>query len=545
MPAQREHWRSNFGFILAAAGSAIGLGNIWRFPYTVGEHGGGAFVLVYLACILIIGLPVMICEMALGRHTQRNPVGAFSLLNPSSCGLAHTIGSFVMLAGVILLCFRNWGWGVLCLALGGVIFRYRWTVVGFMGLLAGFLILSFYSVIAGWTIHYAYLALSGGLHFDSADTAQKLFTDFTNNPWSMIFYHALFIVLCALIVIKGVRSGIERWARILMPLLFVLMLLLIVRGISLEGGRKGIQFYLTPDFSKITAASILAALGQAFFSLSLGMGAIITYGSYLSKKQNLFTSSLSVVGLDTLIALMAGLIIFPAVYAFGFEPTSGPGLVFIVLPSVFSIMPAGAFWAFLFFMLILVAALTSGISLLEVIIAYFVDERRWPRKRATLVFSGVVFLLGTLTAISFNNWDRIGWLQRQLIRLFGAANDSFFSLVSTLTDSWLLPLGGVLIALFVGWVWGTTHAVNEIREGSENFADVHVFTLLAGLKDDPSHNERTHAFTLASIWGFFIRFISPVAVAIAFLYTIGWIQAAAPAAPDAGDPPPPALEEPA
>ncbi len=544
MNTNREHWKTSLGFILAAAGSAIGLGNIWRFPYTVGENGGGAFVLVYLACILIIGLPVMICEMTLGRHTQRNPVGAFSMLNPLSCTLAHLIGSAIILTGFILLLFAVWGWAILCIVLGALIFRYRWTVAGFMGVITGFLILSFYSVIAGWTIHYAYLAISGGMNFASGEAAKTLFADFTDAPWLMIFYHALFIVLCALIVIKGVRSGIERWARILMPVLFVLIIVLIVRSISLEGAREGIQFYLTPDFSRIKAHSVLAALGQAFFSLSLGMGAIITYGSYLDKKQNIFTSSLSVVGLDTLIALMVGLIIFPAVYAFGIAPESGASLVFIVLPSVFSAMPGGAFWGFLFFTLVLVAALTSGISLLEVIIAYFVDELNWSRKRATIVFSSVIFLLGCLTAFSFGNWDRLMPLRDVIVALFGSAQDSFFGIVDHLTEKWMLPIGGLLIALFVGWVWGTTHAVNEIRKGSQNFADVHFFTLLAGLKDDPSHNERTHAFTLASIWGFFIRFVSPVAVTIAFLYNIGWIQPRTTAEQDDPPPaPPPAVEQ--
>ncbi|AKJ63531.1 sodium-dependent transporter [Kiritimatiella glycovorans] len=524
MAAEREHWGSNLGFILAAAGSAVGLGNIWKFPYITGENGGGAFVLVYLLCIAVIGVPVMICEIALGRHTQRNPVGAFKQLNPVSCTMAHFIGLCFMLSGLFLFCFSQWGWGATALVIGALIFRYRWILVGAMGVLAGFVILSFYSVVAGWTLGYVLQAVGGQLTFANVAEAQEHFGVFIRDVRWAIGCHFAFIVICVLIVYHGIKSGIERWSKVLMPVLFLLLLALIIRGITLPGAMAGVRFYLSPDFSRIDAQSILVALGHAFFSLSLGMGAIITYGSYLRRDQNIFTSTLSIAALDTLVALMAGLAMFPAVFARGFAPDTGPGLVFQVLPAVFHQIPLGALWAFLFFLLLLVAAVTSGISLLEVVTAYFVDERRWPRRRAVVVFGAVIFLLGSLCAVSVADWSRIEPLHRFLVAAFGTTEASFFDVMDHMASNWMLPLGGLFISLFVGWVWGTRHAVDEIRHGSHNFADVHLMSLLAGLRDDPSHNSPAHVITLASLWGIFIRFISPVAVLIAFLNTIGWLD---------------------
>jgi NSS family neurotransmitter:Na+ symporter len=523
-PTPREHWSGTLGFILAAAGSAIGLGNIWKFPYITGENGGGAFVLVYLLCIAVIGAPVMICEFALGRHTQRNPVGAFKALKPPASVLAHLIGLGVVLTGLFLFAFRHWGWGALLVALGLLIFRYSWTLVGAMGVIAGFAILSFYSVVGGWTIGYMWKAMVHQLNFAEVAVAKEYFGAFIRNPAWAIGCHFIFMLLCVLIVYKGVRSGIERWSKILMPLLFLLVLVLIIRSMTLPGASAGVRFYLTPDFSKINTGSVLIALGHAFFSLSLGMGAMITYGSYMGREQNIFTATLSVVVLDTLVALMAGLAIFPAVFAQGLGPDAGPGLVFQVLPTVFHLIPFGAFWATLFFLLLLIAALTSGISLLEVVTAYFVDERQWSRHRATVVFGFAIFLLGSLCAISVAGWERLEGIHGFLVSVFGSVKGSFFDVMDHVSSNWLLPLGGLFISLFVGWVWGTKHAVDEIRHGSHNFADVHLISLLAGLKDDPSHSSDVHALTLASLWGIFIRFISPVAVLIAFLHTIGWLD---------------------
>ncbi len=525
---QREHWSSNLGFILAAAGSAVGLGNIWKFPYITGENGGGAFVLVYLICIAIIGLPVMLCEITLGRHTQRNPVGAIHTLKPSSSTVAHLIGAGFVLSGLFLGAFGQWGWALLSLALGAAIFRFGWTVLGGMGVAAGFVILSYYSVVAGWTIGYFIQHLTGSIDASTADLSTQHFVNFVKSPAWSIGCHFAFLALCVGIVVRGVKSGIERWSKILMPILFLLLIVLIIRGITLEGASAGIRFFLSPDFSKLSATGILLALGHAFFTLSLGMGAMITYGSYMSKKQNIFTSALSITFLDTLIALMAGLAIFPAVFAQGLDPKGGPGLVFITLPTVFATMPGGMLWATLFFLLLLIAALTSGISLLEVVTAYFVDEKKWSRTQATLVFGSVIFALGLPSALSADSditgWGPVAWIGNGITWAFHTSHGCFLDIMDILSSNYLLPLGGLFIALFVGWIWGTKKAVEEIRHGSHNFADVHFFSLLAGLKDDPSHNSPVHVFTLASIWGIFIRFISPVAVLIAFLDKIGWLK---------------------
>ncbi len=521
---RREHWGSNLGFVLAASGSAIGLGNIWKFPYITGENGGGAFVLVYLLCILVVGLPVMLCEITLGRKTQRNPVGAFRLLTPPSSIVAHLFGSTICLTGVCLLAFQRWGWAVLLLLLGAAVFKWSWRVVGGMGVAAGFVILSFYSVVAGWTIGYIVKAISGDLHFANVEIAADHFGTFVVNPWLAIGYHCLFMACCIGIVSMGVKRGIERASKILMPVLFLLLVVLIIRGITLPGATRGIRFFLSPDFGKLSAESVLIALGHAFFSLSLGMGAMITYGSYVDREQNLFVSALSITGLDTLIALMAGLAMFPAIFAVGFDPGAGPGLVFQILPAVFNHMPLGTLWATVFFLLLFVAALTSGISLLEVVTAYFVDELKWSRVAATLVFGGTILALGCLCAVSVANWDNIPAVRDLLVHLFGSVKGSFFDVADHLASNWMLPLGGFFIALFVGWIWGTKRAVDEIRHGAHNFADVHVVSLLAGLKDDKSHNSDVHVLTLASIWGIFIRFISPIAVLLAFFYTIGWID---------------------
>jgi len=536
----RENWSSHLGFVFAAAGSAIGLGNIWKFPYVTGQNGGGAFVLLYLACIAMIGIPVMLCELTLGRHTRSNPVGAFKQLNPSACRIAHLIGIGTFLCGLLLLAMGSIGWGILCLLLGVLVYRYRWAVVGAMGVLAGFSILSFYSVVAGWTLGYIVKAAGGALRLADVDAAGAAFDGFTAHAYWPLVCHLVFMLMTMYIVYHGINKGIEKWSKILMPLLFVLLIILIIRGLSLPGAREGVRFYLSPDFSRLTAQSVLEAMGLAFFSLSLGMGAMITYGSYVSKDDNLFKSALAITGLDVLVALLAGLAMFPAMFAMGFEPSLGPGLVFQVLPTVFNQIQAGMFWATIFFLLLSVAALTSAISLLEVVTAYFIDERQWPRRKATLVCGAVIFLLGSLCAISATDWSRLRWMESAIRRIFGAAGGSFFDVMDNLSSNWLLPLGGLFIALFVGWIWGPHQALKEIRHGSRNFADVHLWSLLAGLKDDPAHNSEVHVVTLASLWGVFIRFISPVAILIAFLYTIGWIEFPQPT--DA--PPPPAAEQP-
>jgi len=524
----RETWSGRVGFVLAAAGSAIGLGSIWRFPYITGENGGGAFMLVYLLCVAGVGIPVMICEIALGRRTQRNPVGCFRQLTPAASLLAHCLGGGMVITGIALLCFQAIGWGILALALGGLVFRSSWRLVGVMGVVAGFLILSYYSVIGGWAIGYILKAASGGLAFGTVEQAKGAYLEFIGNPGIVIVYHGLFMLFCTVIVYKGVQRGIELACKLMVPLLFAIMLILMLRALTLPGAIAGVSFCFTPDFTKLSARSVLIALGHAFFTLSLGMGAMITYGSYLNREDNIFISSLWITGLDTLVSVLSCLMIFPAVFAMGFAPGEGPGLVFQVVPAVFHRLPLGPLWGTLFFILLSLAALASGISLLEVVTAYFVDEHRVSRRTAAVTTGTAIFALGCLSAISMQNWDALPAVASAVRVCFGSARASFFDLLDNLTCNWMLPLGGLLICLFVGWIWGTQKALEEIRHGSRNFGDVHLLTLLAGLKDDPSHNARVHALTLASVWGVFVRIVCPVAILITFLHTVGWLRLAPP-----------------
>ena len=430
------------GFVLAASGSAIGLGNVWKFPYITGQNGGGAFVLIYLVCIFAVGLPIMLAEFTLGRKTHLNPVGAFKTLQPNTA----------------------------------------WVGIGYMGVVAGFLILSFYGVVGGWTLAYIVKSFSQSvLEFQSPKDAGQFFGQFIANPTEVVIYQALFMGLCMAIVIRGVHGGIERACAILMPTLFVILLILMVRSLTLPGAMEGVKFYLSPDFSKITPSVILIALGQAFFSLSLGMGAMLTYGSYLSEKENLVSATVYVVLFDTMIALLVGMVIFPAVFAMGLEPAEGPSLVFSVLPAVFSSMPFGTVVSIIFFVLLAIAAITSGISLLEVVVAYFIDQVGWTRKKAVLTVGLIIFALGVPSGLSFGVMSDAKFMDK-----------TFFDIVDNIASNYLLPLGGMLTAIFVGWKWGIAKAREEIEK----------------------HETRFH---WANLWGFLIRYVTPVAVAFVFL----------------------------
>ncbi len=442
----RGQWTSKMGFIFAAAGSAIGLGNIWRFPYITGENGGAAFVVIYAFFVVVIGLPYMFAELALGRSAQSNPVGAINAIKPKSA----------------------------------------WRFAGLLGVITGVGILSFYGVIAGWTLGYIFKMLFR----ESAN-----FSAFIANPWMELFLFAVFMLITAAIVYGGVENGIERWSKVLMPVLFLLMLGLIIYSNSLNGSGKGLSYYLNPDFSKITGKVILAALGQAFFSLSLGMGLMITYGSYLSKKDNMLTSGSYIALFDTAIAIMAGLIIFPALFALNFEPNQGPKLVFVVLPKLFHQMAGGAIVGSLFFVLLSIAALTSTISLLEVPTAYLVDEKKVNRKRIVWVVAAFTFLAGIPSALSQGASDyftHFGWLPARLV------DPDFLSQMSFLFIDFSLTLGALLISIFVGWVWGARNAGEELAQG-------------APAKFSP----------LIKGWTFLIRFIIPVVIFIIFLNIFG------------------------
>ena len=441
---QRGFWRSRWGFILAASGSAVGLGNVWKFPYIVGQNGGGAFVLIYLICIFVIGTPIMLTEFSLGRKTNRNPVGAFDQLKPNSL----------------------------------------WVGIGYMGVLAGFFILSFYGVVGGWTFAYIVKSITGSvLEFASPKEAAVFFDSFIGNTGEVLFYHAMFMGTCIAIVLKGVHGGIEKACDILMPTLVVILFLLMLRSLTLDGAMDGVAFYLTPDFSKVDIHVVLIALGQAFFSLSLGMGCMITYGSYLSDKESLTSSTVYVVIFDTLIALLVGMVIFPAVFSMGLEPTEGPGLVFSVLPTVFASMPLGHGVAIIFFILLAIAAITSGISLLEVVVAYFIDQRGWQRKKAVLVVGSAIFAFGIPSGLSFGIMADV--------KLLGM---NFFDHIDNIASNYFLPLGGMLTAIFVGWIWGTKNVHEEIEKYENKFS-----------------------FPWSQCWEFLIRYITPVAVGIVFI----------------------------
>lgn len=442
---QRDQWGSKIGFIMAAAGSAIGLGNLWKFPYMAGQNGGGAFVFVYFAILILVGFTLMLAEIIIGRNTQLSAVGAYKKLN------------------------AKWSW------LGGI------------GVLAGFMILSFYSVVGGWTINYIVKSVTGGLASSDPAVLGGLFEQLIANPTEPIIYHALFMILTLGIVKGGISGGIEKATKILMPGLFIMMFIIMIRALTLNGAMAGVEFLLAPDFSKINGGVILAALGQVFFSLSLGMGTMITYGSYLSKNEDLVVSSISIPLLDTAIALLAGLTILPAVFAFGFDPGQGPGLLFVTLPAVFAQMPLGTLFALIFFVLVLFAALTSSISLLEVNVAYVVDEFKWDRKKATFVMSGLIFLVGVAASLSMGPWADIS--------IIGGRN--IFDSLDFVASNILLPLGGMFMCIFIGWIWGLENAIKE------------------------ASNDGKLAFKLAPFWGFLVKWIAPIAIFIVFVQSSG------------------------
>jgi neurotransmitter:Na+ symporter, NSS family len=422
--ATRENWGSKLGFILAAAGSAIGLGNIWRFPYVLGENGGFAFLLIYLICVILIGLPIMGAEMVIGRGSGRNPFGAFKSLLPKSA----------------------------------------WWIVGAIGILTGFIILSYYNVVAGWTLYYLFTSVTGVVStFTTAEVAESAFNGFVSNSGLVVLFQFLFTILGILVVSQGVKGGIERYSKILMPTLLALLVLLIVRSVTLPGSGAGLAFLFNPDFSKLNMDVILMAMGQAFYSLSLGMGVMITYGSYLDRKTNIFSSSATVAGLDAGIAVLAGVAIFPAVFAMGLNPADGAGLTFQVLPMVFAQMHMGGVLSSLFFLLLTIAAITSAISLLEVMVSFATDELKWTRSRATIIMAAVAFILGVPSALSFGEWSEI--------TVFGMG---FFGLADYVTANVMLPLGGILIAIFAGWAWGKA-VKEEILEGSGQVALYHIW----------------------------------------------------------------------
>jgi len=522
---EREHWGGSLGFIFAAAGSAIGLGNIWKFPYITGMNGGGVFILVYLFCIFLIGLPIMICEIAIGRHTQKNPLGAFLQLDKNN-RLSRSFGTVFLLIGLGFFCFGKYGLGGVFSLIAVIVYYFGWGFVGLGGIFTGFLILAFYGTVGGWVTAYIFKGLFQQLNFETVEEASQVFNNFVASPTSVLPYQIVFMLLCAFVVWFGIKNGIELASKLLLPFLFILLIILILRGITLDGANKGIEFLVSPDFSKLTPEGVLVALGHAFFSLSLGMGCILTYGSYLDPSKNILSSSLNIVFLDTMVALMAGFAIFPAVFAMGMSPDAGPGLALQIMPLTFNSIGdhLGWLWSSLFFLLLSIAAWTSGISLLEVLVTSLIDEFKFSRHQAVMFSTVITTALGVLATVCCTDWSRLPWLEKALVALFGSTNNSMFDLLDNISCNYLLPLGGLGTSIFVGWIWGTHHAIAEIRRGSHQTVDVNFFTLLAGLKDDPNSQEKTHTMTLATVWGIFIRFITPICVIIAFLHAIGWLH---------------------
>mgnify|MGYP003807572027 FL=1 len=447
--AIRDSFSGRFAVVAAVAGSAVGLGNIWRFPYLVGQNGGGAFLLIYLLCVAVIGIPVMTSEFIIGRSAQLNPYGAFKRLAPGK----------------------------------------PWCLIGIMGVAAAFMILAFYTTVAGWTLEYFYQSLTGNLMGKTDTELTGMFDDFLSSSFRPVLWFVIFMCFTAYIIISGVKKGIEKYTKIMMPFLFLLLIVLCIRSLTLPGGKAGLHFLFHPDFSKITPKIILEALGQSFFSLSIGMGTLITYGSYIKKDENLLASAGYITLADALVAVLAGIAIFPAVFALGGSPASGTGLTYIVLPGIFDKMPMGSVFSVVFFLLLSIAALTSTISVLEVIVAYLVEELKMSRKKATVAASLSVSVLGVITVLSFGVFGNISILDRNL-----------FSFLEFLTSNIMLPVGGLFIVMFIGWFYSRDLTNDELTSGG----------LLKG--------------RLIPAFIFIVKFVAPVAIAFVFLYSLGIIR---------------------
>ncbi|MEN9756562.1 MAG: hypothetical protein RL755_749 [Pseudomonadota bacterium] len=442
-----SHWSSRFAFILAATGSAVGLGNIWKFPYITGENGGGAFVLVYLVCVLLIGIPIMIAETMLGRRSQRNPVETMQMLTKEANADEN------------------------------------WQYLGWMGMIAGVLILSYYSVIAGWASAYVVKAFTGSFFNADANAIQSLFDNFTASPLQLIFWHTVFMGATMSIVSRGVSNGLEKSVRFLMPSLFVLLILLVGYAMTTNSYQRGLHFMFNVDFSTLTRNSVLTAMGHAFFTLSLGMGAIMVYGAYLPKNISISKTTYLVAAADTIVALLAGIAIFPLVFEHNLHPASGPGLIFQTLPIAFGNMTGGWLMGILFFVLLVFAALSSSISLIEPLVAWLVENKNFTREKAC-IWSGLgTWFLGLGTVFSFNIWKDVHFFERTI-----------FQLLDYITANLMLPIGGFCIAVFAGWIMHRDHSESELQ-----------------MPCKPSYE----------LWRILVRYVAPASIFLVFLHVIG------------------------
>jgi NSS family neurotransmitter:Na+ symporter len=450
--SERVSFGSKLGAILAAAGSAVGLGNIWRFPYETGNHGGAAFILIYLACVFVLGMPIMIAEFTVGRRSKASTGKAFGVLAPGT----------------------------------------QWKWIGFLGVLAGLLILGYYSVVAGWTLEYIVTSLSNGFAGKGPEDFVASFQSFSQDPIQPIVWLLAFLFLTHFVIVKGVKDGIEKYSKILMPVLFILIVVLAGCSLSLPNAGKGLEFLLKPDFSKVDAGVFLGAMGQAFFSLSLGMGCLSTYASYFGSDTRLGKTALSVGVIDTMVAILAGLIIFPAAFSVGIQPDAGPSLIFITLPNVFQQAFGGvpflaSIFSLMFYVLLALAALTSTISLHEVVTAYLNERFNLNRSRAALLVTSFCAVTGVLSSLSLGVWDA---------KFFSL---SFFDLLDFVTAKLMLPLSGFLVCLFVGWYLKRSLSYEELT----NY----------GMQKVPY-------FT---VYMFILRFLAPVAISLIFVNELGWL----------------------
>ena len=441
----RDSFGSRFGALVAMAGSAVGLGNLWRFPYLVGENGGAAFIIIYILLSFVICLPIFISEFVIGRRSQKNAFAAFRDLSGGSA----------------------WRW------------------VGLFTIIVPLVVLSYYSVIGGWSVEYLLKSVSFSFTVEASQSVfHSMFTDFVSSTWAPLIAHTAFLLVTTLIVIVGIKDGIEKFSKVMMPLLFFMVVAIAIYSMTLPGASAGLDYLFNPDFSKITGKAIAAALGQAFFSLSLGFGTIMTYASYVSKKENIMFQSAATAVLDLMFALIAGMAIMPAVFAFGLNPQSGPGLVFETLPFVFGQMPAGGVVAILFFLALLVAALTSSISMLEVAVAYLVEEKKFSRLWACVVLFAVCWVVGAICSLSFGPLS--------YIKIDGG---NIFDFFDNLSSNILMTLGSLLTVLFVGWRLKKTDVYDEFTNGGTLSRNAKLFGVL---------------------W-FLIRYVCPLAIAAIFI----------------------------
>lgn len=448
----REHWSSYIGFIFAAAGSAIGLGTLWKFPYVTGENGGGLFVLIYMLCTLFIGIPVFIAELILGRRAQRGAVGIFASLSHNS-----TV----------------------------------WKGAGWLSVASAFLIMSYYSVIGGWGLNYMLMSLMQSYQGMNAQEVGAVFEKLYSSADISVFWHFLFTAIVVILVLPGVRQGIEYWSKIMMSALFVMLIGLFLYGMTLEGFSQALDFMLSPDLSKLKPSGALEALGLSFFTLSLGQGVMLTYGSYMRKSEDIPQTGFIIGIMITIIAILAGLMIFPIIFTFGFSPQEGRGLVFKTLPLLFSKLPGSLVISTAFFALFVFAALTSAIAFIEVVAANMMDLLGWSRRRAVLVSGIACFTFGIPSAMSGSNVIFSSWPS-----IFGR---TFFATIDDLVSIWFLPIAGLMIALYAGWFFNTKESEEEFKSG-------------------------TRFKNLYPVWLFFIRWVAPAAIILIMLEQSGIIN---------------------